>query len=435
MTAVTNARIWAIAWPFILSNVTVPIIGAVDTAVVGQMGDAAPIGAVGVGAVILASLYWIFSFLRMGTAGLAAQAHGAGDLAERDATLYRALLIAAIAGLILIVGQIWLFWASFQLAPASVEVEALAKEYLSVRIWGAPATIALYALNGWLVAVARARAVLALQLWINGVNAGLDLWFVLGLGWGVSGVAFASLLAEVSGLVFGLWLCREAFGATFVAAITRLQDRIALKRMLRVNSAIFLRTVLLQGAFTGFLFLSAGLGDTALAANQVLLQFLAITAFALDGFAAAAETLVGQAVGSKNAEDVDRASRLSMFWGLGGGVVMAAVFALLGPSLIALMTTAPDVRALARQFLPWVVVAPLIGVASWIYDGILIGATLTKAMLQVVAISVSVFLGLIVLFLGPWGNNGLWLALMGMNATRGIVGFILWRKAQTQVTA
>lgn len=435
MTAVTHRRVWTIAWPFILSNVTVPIIGAVDTAVVGQMGDAAPIGAVGLGAVILSSLYWVFSFLRMGTAGLAAQAEGAGDRAERDATLYRALLIALMAGLVVVASQTWLLALAFRIAPASMAVEDLAADYLLIRIWGAPATIALYALNGWLVAVARARAVLFLQLWINGVNALLDLWFVLGLGWGVGGVATASLLAEVSGLVLGLWLCRQAFADTRFAAWARLQDPVALKRMLTVNSAIFFRTVLLQGAFTGFLFLSAGLGDTALAANQVLLQFLAITAFALDGFATAAETLVGQAVGARLANDVVRAARLSMIWGFGGGVLMAATFAVLGPLLITLMTTATDVREAARELLPWIIIAPLIGVASWIYDGVFIGATLTRAMLQVVAVSVGVFVLLVVLLLGPWGNNGLWFALMGMNATRGVVGFHLWRKARVSLTA
>ncbi|MFN3847705.1 MAG: MATE family efflux transporter, partial [Paracoccaceae bacterium] len=257
MTTISNARIWAISWPFILSNVTVPILGAVDTAVVGQLGAAAPIGAVGLGAVVLASVYWMFSFLRMGTGGLAAQAHGARDWAERDATLYRALVIAAVAGTVIVAVQTVLIWAAFRLAPASPEVEGMARSYLSIRIWGAPATIALYAVNGWLIAVERARAVLILQLWINGLNAVLDIWFVLGLGWSVEGVAAASLIAEWTGLVFGLWLCRDAFGRALRPAVDRLRDGAALRRMVSVNSAILLRTVLLQGAFTGFVFLSA----------------------------------------------------------------------------------------------------------------------------------------------------------------------------------
>ncbi len=434
MSKITHARIWAISWPFILSNVTVPILGAVDTAVVGQLGQAAPIGAVGIGAVILASLYWVFSFLRMGTGGLAAQANGAGDLAERDATLFRALLIAAAAGGVIVLAQSALIWAAFQVAPATPEVEALAQRYLQIRIWGAPATIALYAVNGWLIAIERTRAVLGLQLWINGVNAVLDLIFVMGLGWSVEGVAIASLIAEWTGLALGLWLCRDAFGPAFAAALGRLRDRAALVRMVSVNSAILLRTVLLQGAFTTFMFLSAGFGDVPLAANQVLMQFLAITAYALDGFATAAETLVGQAVGARAGRDISRAARLSMVWGWGGSLVMALGFVAAGPALIDLMTTAADVRAEARLYLPWIIVAPVIGVASWIYDGIFIGATMTRAMLQVVALSVAVYALLLGLLMGPFGNHGLWAALMAMNATRGVAAHLLWRRAQAPVS-
>ena len=430
MSTITHRRIWAISWPFIVSNVTVPILGAVDTAVVGQLGQAAPIGAVGIGAVILASLYWIFSFLRMGTAGLAAQAHGAGQLAERDATLYRALLIAGAAGLVVIVAQALLFAAAFRLAPASDEVEGLARAYLEIRIWGAPATIALYAVNGWLVATENSRAVLWLNLWISGINAVLDVAFVMGLGWSVEGVAVASLIAEWSGLGLGLWLCRAAFGAGVAAAWARLRDSVAIRRMVSVNAAIMLRTVLLQGAFTAFLFLSAGQGDVPLAANQVLMQFLAITAYALDGFATAAETLVGQAVGGGRGAEIDRAARLTTLWGIGCSGLMAAFFVLTGPLLIDLMTTAPEVRLAAREFLPWIIAAPMIGVVSWMYDGIFIGATLTRAMLQVVAVSVAIYALLIAVLLPWFGNHGLWAALMGMNASRGIAAHLLWRRVR-----
>ena len=196
--AITHARVARIAVPVVLSNATVPLLGAVDTGVVGQLGQAAPIGAVGIGSVILVTLYWVFGFLRMGTSGLAAQAHGAGDMAERGAILLRALMIGAGAGLLFILLQGVLFRAAFAIAPAGAEVEALARQYLSIRIWGAPATIAAYAVTGWLIAVERTRAVLLLQLWINGVNIALDLWFVLGLGWGVPGVAGATLPVDFS---------------------------------------------------------------------------------------------------------------------------------------------------------------------------------------------------------------------------------------------
>jgi multidrug resistance protein, MATE family len=299
MTALTHRRVIRIAGPIVLSNATVPLLGAVDTAVIGQMGQAAPLGAVGIGAVILATLYWAFGFLRMSTSGLAAQVHGAGDMAERSAVLLRALIIGAIAGLVLVVAQAALFGAAFSLAPASAEVERLARQYLGIRIWGAPANIALYALTGWLVGLERTRAVLILQLWQNGLNIGLDLWFVLGLGWGVPGVAAATLIAEGTGLALGLWLARDAFGAVLQTALARVSDRAALSQMFRASRDIMGRTVLLQLSFTSFVFLGARFGDVALAANQVLMQFLEITAYALDGFAFAAEALIGQAVGAR----------------------------------------------------------------------------------------------------------------------------------------
>src|SRR5690606_10402091 len=206
MAEITHARVLRIAAPIVRSNATVPLLGAVDTGVVGQMGQAAPIGAVGMGAVILASIYWIFGFLRMGTSGLVAQAHGARDPAETGAILMRALLIGGAAGAVFILAQALLFRAAFALAPASAEAEALTRTYLAIRIWGAPATIALYAVTAWLIAVERTRGVLALQVWMNGLNSALGLVFVLGLGWGVAGVAVATLIAEWTGLLFGLWL-------------------------------------------------------------------------------------------------------------------------------------------------------------------------------------------------------------------------------------
>ncbi|MGL4321842.1 MAG: MATE family efflux transporter, partial [Paracoccaceae bacterium] len=248
----------------------------------------------------------------------------------------------------------------------------------------------------------------------------LDLWFVLGLGWGVPGVAVATLMAEWSGLVLGLWLCRDAFGPVLRAALARVADRAALWVMFRVNRDIMLRSVMLQLSFTTFLFMGARFGDVTLAANQVLLQFLEITAYALDGFAFAAEGLVGQAVGARAAADARRASRLAMGWGVAGAVLLALVFALTGPAIIDLLTTSPEVRAEARAYLPWLWVAPLIGVASWIYDGIFIGATLTGLMLRTMAISVALYILALALLVPGLGNHGLWAALMVLNTARGV---------------
>ncbi|WP_424831065.1 MATE family efflux transporter [Ruegeria sp.] len=422
---ITHRRVLKIAVPIVLSNATVPILGAVDTGVVGQMGQAAPIGAVGMGAVILSAIYWIFGFLRMGTTGLAAQARGAGDTAETGALLMRGLLLGASAGVIFILAQVGVFWGAFALSPASPEVEALTRDYLEIRIWGAPATIALYAVTGWLIAIEKTRGVFILQVWMNGLNILLDLWFVLGLGWGVEGVAIATLIAEWTGLALGLWLCRQAFAGNQWKDWARIFDAVRLRRMLQVNMDIMIRSVLLTGAFTTFLFVGSDLGDVNLAANQVLLQFLEITAFALDGFAFSAEALVGSAVGARDRYQVRRASVMASQWGVGGAFALGLLFFLAGPALIDLMSTSPEVRAAGRDYLFWAAIAPAIGVASWMFDGIYIGATWTRAMRNAMVQSVAIYVVALFVLVPTYGNHGLWAALMVLNIARGLT--MAWR--------
>jgi len=424
--ALTHRRVLRIAGPIVLSNATVPLLGAVDTAVIGQMGLAAPLGAVGLGAVILATLYWMFGFLRMSTSGLAAQAHGAGDMPERSAVLLRALMLAAVAGLGLLALHGVLFAGALRLAPASAEVETLVRQYLAIRIWGAPATIAIYAVTGWLIALERTRGVLVLQLVQNGINIVLSIWFVTGLGWGVQGVAAATLIAEWGGLALALWLGRDAFGPVLRPAIARLRDARALRLMFTASRDIMGRTVILQLSFTTFVFLGARFGDVTLAANQVLMQFLEITAYALDGFAFAAEALIGQSVGARSRTATRRAGVMCLQWGFAGAAGLMLIFALAGPLLIDVMTTAPDVRAEARAFLPWLIAAPLIGVAAWIFDGIFIGAMKTGLMLRTMVFSVAVYAVALVILLPIMGNHGLWAALMVLNLTRSITMARAW---------
>lgn len=407
----THRRVLAIAAPIVLSNATVPILGAVDTGVIGQMGSAAAIGAVGIGAVILSAIYWIFGFLRMGTTGLAAQAVGAGDAPEIAAILSRALLIGGTAGVILIALQAPLVALALRVAPAAPEVEAMARTYLTIRIWAAPFAIALFGITGWLIAQERTRAVLVIQLWMNGLNVGLDLYFVLGLGWGVPGVAISTALAEVSGLAMGLWFCRDAFRGTAWRDVARVFDRVRLTVMARVNGDILIRSVLLEAIFVSFMFTGAGIGTTELAANQILLQFLNITAYALDGFAFAAEALVGQAMGARARAALRRAAVMASLWGGVVAVLLAVGFWWLGPRIIGVMTTAAEVRGVAGEYLGWMVAAPVMGVAAWMLDGIFIGATRTRDMRNMMALSAAVFFAAMPVFTTAWGNHGLWAAM------------------------
>lgn len=417
---ITHRRILHTALPIVLSNATVPILGAVDTGVVGQMGEAAPIGAVGIGAIILAGLYWVFGFLRMGTTGLTAKAIGAGRQGEVAAMLTRAVMIGLAGGLLVIGGQIWLFRAAFWLSPASAEVEGLAQQYLQIRVWSAPAAIAIYGLTGWLIAHERTKAVLAIQLWMNGLNIFLDLWFVLGLGWGVGGVATATVIAEVTGAMLAMWLCRDVFANPAWKERVRIFDGAALREMALVNRDILLRSLLLQAIFMSFLFLGADFGDVTLAANQVLLQFLEITAYALDGFAFSVEALVGQAFGAKDRTSLRKASLMSSLWGLVCVIVLSLAFALAGGWIIDVMTTSSDVRAEARVYLPWMVLAPTIGVAAWMLDGIFIGATQTREMRNMMVLSALVYLLALMVLLPSFANHGLWLALLISFVARGV---------------
>ena len=433
--ALTRTRVLAIAIPIVISNATIPILGAVDTAVVGQMGLAAPIGAVGIGAVILASVYWIFGFLRMGTTGLAAQALGAGDVPETGALLMRGLMIAGGSGLVLIAGQVALFAGAFALAPASVEVEGLARSYLAIRVWGAPAAIAILALTGWLIALERTRAVLGLQLWMNGVNVVLNLWFVLGLGWGVQGVAAATLVAEWTALGLGLWLCRAAFAGDQWRDWARVFDPARLRRMGEVNGNILIRSVLLQTTTISFMFLGARYGDVTLAANQVLLQFLAVTAYALDGFAFAAEALVGQAAGGRNRARLRRSAVLASEPAVLLSLVLAGAFWFAGPVLIDVMTTSESVRDEARRYLPWMVALPVISVASYMLDGIFIGATRTREMRDAMLISTAIYFAAVAALAPFWGNHGLWAALMVLNVARAVTLGLRYPKLEAAAEA
>ena len=416
----THARVFRIAFPIVLSNATVPILGIVDTGVVGQMGEAAPIGAVGLGAVVITAIYWIFGFLRMGTVGLASQAIGAEDQPEADAILSRALMIALAGGLCLIVLQVPIFWGAFAIAPATAEVEGLAIGYMQIRIWSAPAAIGIYALTGWLIAAERTRAVLAIQLWMNGLNIVLNLVFVLGLGWGVNGVAFATFIAEWSGLAMGLWFCRGIFGRPFWRDWPRVFDAPRLRRMAGVNTDILIRSVLLEGMFVSFMFTGSGFGDVPLAANQILVQFLMVTAYAMDGFAFAAEALVGQSMGARARERLRRSAVLTGVWGAGTCVLLAAAFALAGPAVIDMMTTAPEVRAEARVYLLYMALAPLVGCAAWMFDGIFIGATRTRDMRNMMVVSTVIYAGAALILVPAFGNHGLWIALLISFVARGI---------------
>ena len=255
---------------------------------------------------------------------------------------------------------------------------------------------------------------------MNGLNVALDLLFVLGFGWGVEGVAVATVIAEWSGLGLGLWLCRGIFAGPHWKDRARVFDLARLRRMASVNGDILIRSVMLEAIFVSFLFWGAKFGDPQLAANQILLQFLHVTAYALDGFAFAAETLVGQAIGARDRRGLRGGAILTSGWGGAVCVLLALAFWGFGPQIIDVMTTAPDVREAARKFLPFMVAAPLVGIVPWMLDGIFIGATRTRDMRNMMLVSAAVYFAVALPLMGAFGNRGLWAALLVSFAVRGL---------------
>lgn len=417
---VTHRTVLAIAVPVVLSNLTTPLLGLADTAVMGQLGGPKYIGAIAVGALIFNFLFWAFGFLRMGTTGFTAQAYGADDGNEVRAALGRALVLAVVAGIGLIALQWPLERIAFWLIDGSADVEILAGDYYAIRIWSAPAALINFALLGWFIGLQRARTALILQLILNGINVGLDIFFVMGLGWGVTGVALGTAIAEVTAAACGLALA--AMSLHSIAghwSRTALLDWPRLARTITVNRDIMARTLLLMFAFAFFTAQGAAAGNVALAANAVLMQFVFFAAFFLDGFAFAAEALVGQALGAKARRTFDQAVKLSSLWSGGFAVLLSLGFVVLGPWFIDFLTIDLTVRAAARDYLWWAASLPVVSFACYQLDGIFIGATRTADMRDAAALSLIMFL-LVWWALLPFGNHGLWAALTIFNAVRAI---------------
>ena len=416
-----HGTVLAIALPIVVSNVTQPLIGVADTAVLGQLGDPGLIGAVALGATIFSMLYWAFGFLRMGTSGLTAQAVGAGDTCEVAIGLVRALMIAAIAGAGLIVLQWPLEVIAFELVHGSDKVEASARSYFAIRIWSAPAALANFAILGWFIGIRRTDLAFWLQLLLNLTNIALDILLTLGLGLGIEGVAIGTLIAEITAAGAGLMLIRgqlRRLGATL--RLDHLADRAKLRRTLGVNRDIMIRTLLLLFSFSFFTFQGARAGDLVLAANAVLFHFLMVSAYLLDGFAFAAEVLVGNAVGAGDRSRFLCAVRLSSFWAFAVALCLALACAIAGGWIIDAMTTSAEVRDLARDYLAWAVALPVVGVACFQLDGIYIGATRTADMRNMMIIATAVYLAAWALLTPIYQNHGLWAALGVFFVVRGL---------------
>ena len=377
---VTTARVFAIAGPAMVANLTTPLIGIVSTIAIGRLGDATLLGGVAIASVIFDCLFWLFAFLRMSTVAFTAQALGAGETQELRAQLVRGLAVAALIGVALIVLQMPLAAILLGAMGGSEGVTRAAKTYFAIRIWSAPLALANYVVLGWLIGQARARLALAVQVAINLINVAATVLLVLVLDTGIAGAAIAAVIAEAAGLVLGVLIARRlTYGQPPVPRATLL-DRAKLMRMLSVNRDIMIRTAALISAFLFFTAQGARAGDITLAANAVLNNFLLVSAFFLDGLANAAEQLCGRAYGARDRAAFSGAVRLVLSWGFGFALAVAAIFALFGPALIDIMTASEAVRHSARDYLWFVVASPLLAVFAFAFDGVYIGATWARDM-------------------------------------------------------
>ncbi|WP_299811499.1 MATE family efflux transporter [uncultured Roseibium sp.] len=432
---VTHRSVLAVAVPMTLGYLSTPLLGVVDMAVIGRLGDAALLGGIAMGGIIFDLAFTSFNFLRSGTTGLTAQALGARNDVEIRATLLRALIIAAIGGLAIIALHAPVREAGLWFLGGSSEVQAATVRYFDMRIFSAPFLLANYAILGWLIGLGRAGTALVLQLFLNSINIALSVWFVIGLGWSVEGVALATVLSEFAAMVLGLVLVLASVKRGSWPSLAVVFDRRLLMRMMAVNRDIMIRSFALLYAYAFFMARSADQGDAMLAANAVLEKFVLVSGYFLDGLATAAEQLAGRAVGARHRPAFDRTLKLTALWSfaLAGG--LAVFFYIFGPSLIAFMITVPEVRALGDTYLIWAVMTPLLGVLAFQMDGVFIGATWSDTMRNMMLISLAAYIAAYYVLFPLLGNHGLWLALELFLGIRGITLLAACRKRAARTFA
>ena len=408
----THRRVWTLAAPMILSNISVPLVALVDSTVIGHLPHAHQLGAVAVGASLYIFLAWMMGFLRMGTTGFAAQAAGRNDGNALRQILLQGLLLAVLLSLFLGAIAIPFSGVALSVMQPSTELHELTLDFFHTRLFGLPAALACYALVGWFLGAQNARAPLAILLTTNLINIVLNVWFVLGLDWGVVGSARASVIAEWSGALLGLWLTRGALRA-YPGKLVWAALRVWLnwKPLLGVNRDIFIRSLLLQSVFFAITVQGARLGDATVAANALLLNGLLLTAHALDGLAHAVEALCGHAIGARDNTALRRSMVVACGWSLLASAMFALLFVFGGHLFITMQTDIASVRETAFEYLPYLAVLPLIAVWSYLLDGLFIGATRAREMRNAMLISVVIALP-IAWALHSDGNHGLWISFL-----------------------
>ncbi|WP_290777008.1 MATE family efflux transporter [Hoeflea sp.] len=410
----------AIAVPMTLAFLTTPLLGLVDTAVVGRLGDAALLGGLAIAAILFDLVFTTFNFLRTATTGLVAQAMGRDDPTEEQAVFWRSLMISAVAGVIIIAATPLLLAAGLTFMGARGEIAVAASTYLMIRALSAPAALANYAILGYVLGRGMGGTGLLLQTVINGTNIVLSILLGLWLGYGLEGVAWATVIAEITGCAAGLLVIHRNFDRAHAPAWKQIIDRASILRLMSLNGDIMIRSFALITAFAWFTRLGTGFGETTLAANAILMNFFMVAGYYLDGFATAAEQLAGRAIGARYRPAFDKAVRLTVFWGFALAGFTTGFFLIFGDAVIGLMTTLESVRLEAGSYLFWAALTAVAGVLAFEMDGVFVGATWSRDMRNMMLLSLALFIALSVGLTRIWGNQGLWISLNIFLAARGL---------------
>ncbi len=417
---VDNGMVLAIAWPTTLAYLTTPLLGIVDTGVIGQLGSAAALGGLAIGAILFDIIFTTFNFLRSSTTGLVAQAMGAGDTNEQKVVLVRALVLSVLIGILVVVLSPLILNLGVWAMGIKGEVGTATSTYFSIRVLATPLSLLNYAILGWILGQARARLGLFIQVVLSGSNIVLSLLLGLYFGWGIEGVAWATVIAEGIATVFGLVIAYRHYRGDSFPDMKTLMNPLALQRLLGVNRDIMIRSFVLFFAFAFFAAQGAKFDENTLAANAVLMNFFMVSGYFLDGFATAAEQLAGRAVGARYRPAFDKSVQLCLFWGFVLAVLATVIYFAFGKGAIDFLVVNEAVRQLAYEYLPWAALTALFGVVAFQMDGVFIGATWSKDIRDMMLVSLIAYL-IVWFFAVPYfGNHGLWLALEVFIGMRGI---------------
>ena len=425
-----NKKILQLAIPSIVSNITVPLLGLIDVAIVGHLGSAAYIGAIAVGGMLFNIIYWLFGFLRMGTSGMTSQAFGQRDLKEVTRVLLRAVGVGLFIALCLLLLQYPIRKIAFLLIDATPEVRELATVYFNICVWGAPAVLGLYSFAGWFIGMQNSRFPMFIAITQNVVNIVASLSFVYLLDMKIEGVALGTLIAQYAGLFMASLLWLRYYGRLKI--VFRWQEIIgktAMKRFFQVNSDIFFRTLCLVAVTTFFTSTGARQGDVVLAVNTLLMQLFTLFSYIMDGFAYAGEAMTGRYVGARNNTGLQRMIRLLFRWGWGLSLSFTILYMIGGQDFLGLLTNDTTVINAAGSYYYWVLAIPLAGFAAFLWDGILIGATATRLMLYSMLVASGMFFLIYYIFYALMGNHALWMAFLIYLSLRGIMQWILWHSS------